>query len=64
MNLEDVEAAARAEAHAAYARLSDDAKLEFLTAHSWAEKHIGTALLFGLLVGAGVTVLTIVMFGL
>jgi hypothetical protein len=49
MKLEDPEEKALIEAHAAFAKLSDVAKRDFLKAVSWAEVHIGSAALAGAL---------------
>jgi hypothetical protein len=51
MELEEVEAKLLADTHAAYERLSDSAKREFMMARSWAESHLGGVVAGGVLLG-------------
>lgn len=61
LDIEEFEAKAIADAHAAFAKLSSKARDEFLKAHSWADNHIGSAVLFGAIVGASLVIIGLVL---
>jgi hypothetical protein len=57
MQVEKFEKKAIDDARQAFAKLSIEAQQDFLQAESWAENHIGTALIFGIIMGIGLVLM-------